>query len=259
MKDHFFKILLISFSLILTSFSFGYAEDPKRGGTLVASMGSNPRHLNPAVQSGIVTGFPGSQLFATPIRYDNNWEPQPYLAESWEISDGGKTVRLNLVKDAVFHDGVPIKSSDVKFSLETIQKNHPFKTMFAPVETVETPDEHTAILKLSSPHPALMLAMSSQLMSIIPEHVYGDGQDPKKHPQNSNNVVGSGPFKLVEFKSGEHVILERFDDFFIKGRPYLDKMVIKIIKDPAARTIALENGELDFHAFENKTRNALCR
>ena len=102
MKDHFFKILLISFSLILTSFSFGYAEDPKRGGTLVASMGSNPRHLNPAVQSGIVTGFPGSQLFATPIRYDNNWEPQPYLAESWEISDGGKTVRLNLVKDAVF-------------------------------------------------------------------------------------------------------------------------------------------------------------
>ena len=162
-------------------------------------MGSNPRHLNPAVQSGIVTGFPGAQLFATPIRYDNNWDPQPYLAESWEISDGGKTVKLNLVKDAVFHDGVPIKSSDVKFSLETIKKNHPFKTMFAPVVSVETPDEHTAILRLSTPHPALMLAMSSQLMAIIPEHVYGDGQDPKTHPQNSKNVVGSGPFKLVEF------------------------------------------------------------
>ena len=102
-----------------------------------------------------------------------------------------------------------------------------------------------------------MLAMSSQLMSIIPEHVYGDGQDPKQHPQNSKNVVGSGPFKLVEFKSGEHVILERFDDFFIKGRPYLDKMVIKIVTDPAARTIALENGELDFYAFENVARNVV--
>ena len=70
--------------------------------------------------------------------------------------------------------------------------------MFAPVVSVETPDEHTpAILKLSSPQPALMLAMSSQLMAIIPEHVYGDGQDPKTHPQNSENVVGSGPFKLT--------------------------------------------------------------
>lgn len=129
--------------------------------------------------------------------------------------------------------------------------------MFGPVIAVETPDEHTAILKLSQPHPALMLAMSSQLMSIIPEHVYGDGQDPATHPQNSKNVVGSGPFKLVEFKSGEHVILERFDDFFIKGRPYLDKMVIKIVTDPAARTIALENGELDFYAFENVARNVV--
>ena len=257
MKRHLLKTLIISATVIFTSLGISFADDHKRGGTLIASMGSNPRHLNPAVQSGIATGFPGSQLFATPIRYDNNWEPQPYLAESWEITDGGKTVRLNLVKDAVFHDGVPIKSSDVKFSLETIQKNHPFKTMFAPVIAVETPDEHTAILKLSQPHPALMLAMSSQLMSIIPEHVYGDGQDPKQHPQNSKNVVGSGPFKLVEFKSGEHVILERFDDFFIKGRPYLDKMVIKIVTDPAARTIALENGELDFYAFENVARNVV--
>ena len=69
--------------------------------------------------------------------------------------------------------------------------------MFAPVVSVETPDEHTAILKLSSPHPALMLAMSSQLMAIIPEHVYGDGQDPKTHPQNSENVVGSGPLSSL--------------------------------------------------------------
>ena len=85
-----------------------------------------------------------------------------------------------------------------------------------------------------------MLAMSGQLMSIIPEHIYGDGQDPKTHPRNNENVVGSGPFKLVEYKSGEHVILERYDDFFIEGRPYLDRIVMRIIPDPAARAIALE-------------------
>ncbi|MGB0852482.1 MAG: ABC transporter substrate-binding protein, partial [Pikeienuella sp.] len=230
------------------------ADEPKKGGTLLTVLSSNPRNLNPAVQSGIVTGFPGAQLFASPLRYDDDWTPQPYLAESWEVSEDGLKVTLNLVKNAKFHDGHPITSSDVAFSLKVIQEKHPFKSMFAPVESVDTPDDHTAVLNLSRPHPALMLAMSGQLMAIIPEHIYGDGQDPKAHPRNNADVVGSGPFKLTEFVSGEHVILERFDDFFIDGRPYLDKIVMRIITDPAARAIALENGELDFAAFESLPR-----
>nr|WP_281494039.1 ABC transporter substrate-binding protein [Jannaschia sp. S6380] len=232
-----------------------FAQDPVPGGTLITTLNNTPRHLNPAVQSGIVTGAPGAQLFATPLRYDENWEPQPYLADSWEWSDDGLSMTLNLVEDAVFHDGEPIKSSDVAFSVRVIQENHPFKTMFAPVTEVETPDEHTAILRLSQPHPALLLAMSSQLMPIIPEHVYGDGQDPKSHPRNSEDVVGSGPFKFVEFTADQHVILERFDDFFIDGRPYLDRIVYRIIKDASARTIGLENGELHLSTFENTVRN----
>jgi peptide/nickel transport system substrate-binding protein len=189
------------------------AETPTRGGTLIATLNSNVRNLNSAVQSGTVPGFPGAQLFASPLRYDENWTPQPYLAESWNISEDGLTVTLNLVKNATFHDGHPITSSDVAFSVKVIQENHPFKSMFAPVASVDTPDEHTAVLNLSQPHPALMLAMSGQLMSIIPEHIYGDGQNPKTHSRNNKDVVGSGPFKLVEFKNGEHVIVERYDDF----------------------------------------------
>jgi peptide/nickel transport system substrate-binding protein len=189
------------------------AETPTRGGTLIATLNSNVRNLNSAVQSGTVPGFPGAQLFASPLRYDENWTPQPYLAESWNISEDGLTVTLNLVKNATFHDGHPITSSDVAFSVKVIQENHPFKSMFAPVASVDTPDEHTAVLNLSQPHPALMLAMSGQLMSIIPEHIYGDGQNPKTHPRNNKDVVGSGPFKLVEFKNNEHVIVERYDDF----------------------------------------------
>lgn len=230
------------------------AEEPKHGGTLVAAIGTNVRNLNPAVQSGIATGQPGTQLFAAPLRYDEDWTPQPYLAESWEVSEDGLKVTLNLVKNARFHDGEPITSSDVAFSVKVIQENHPFKAMFAPVTSVDTPDEHTAILNLSQPHPALMLAMSSQLMAIIPEHIYGDGENPKTHPRNLENVVGSGPFKLVEFKNGEHVVLERNDDFFIEGRPYLDRLIYRIIPDPSARAIALENGELQLYSFEQLPR-----
>ena len=232
------------------------AEDtPKRGGTLLTVIGGSPRVLNPAVQSGVTTGYPGAQLFASPLRYDEDWTPQPYLAQSWEVSEDGLTVTLNLVKNAKFHDGAPITSEDIAFSVDVIKAHHPFKSMFAPVKSVSTPDAHTAILNLSQPHPALMLAMSGQLMSIIPKHIYGDGQNPKNHPRNNENVVGSGPFKLVEFKPGEHIILERFDDFFIEGRPYLDKIVMRIIKDPQARVIGLENGEIHMSGFESLPRN----
>ena len=252
----FVKGLAIATALTASFATLSKAEEPKMGGTLITVLGSNVRNLNSAVQSGIVTGFPGAQLFASPLRYDENWEPQPYLAETWEVSEDGLTVTLNLVKDATFHDGMPLTSEDIAFSVEVIKTNHPFKSMFAPVDSVSTPDAHTAILNLSRPHPALMLAMSGQLMSIIPKHIYGDGEikDVKTHARNNENVVGSGPFKLTEFKNGEHVILERFDDFFIEGRPYLDKIVMRIITDPAARAIAYENGELHMGAFESLPR-----
>lgn len=251
-----FNRLLLAAAVTVLAAGQSLAQDtPKAGGTLVTTIAQNPRHLNPAVQSGTATGGPGAQLFAAPLRYDEDWTPQPYLAESWEVAEDGLSVTLNLVEGALFHDGKPITSEDVAFSVKTIQENHPFKSMFAPVTSVETPDASTAVLRLSQPHPALMLAMSSQLMPIIPKHIYGDGQDPKTHPRNSDNVVGSGPFKLVEFKRDQHVILERFDDFFMEGRPYLDKMVMRIIKDPSARAIGLENGEIHLSTFESVAQN----
>ncbi len=229
------------------------AQDaPVRGGQLVVPLTATPRVLNPAVQSGIVTGLVGSQLFAAPLRYDEDWTPQPYLAKSWEVSDDGLSVTLFLQENATFHDGTPITSEDVAFSVDIIKEYHPFKSMFAPVTSVDTPDAHTAVLNLSKPHPALMLAMSGQLMSIIPKHIYGDGQDPKNHPRNNEDVVGSGPFKLVEFKPGEHVIMERYDGYWEEGLPYLDRIVARIIPDSSARAIALQNGELHMAAFENE-------
>lgn len=219
-----------------------------KGGTLVIVSSQVPRHLNPAVQSGTATAVPGTQIFASPLRFDENWNPHPYLAESWDVSEDGLSVTLHLVKGAKFHDGHPITSEDVQFSIMTIKDNHPFKSMFEPVTEIETPDENTAVIKLSKRHPALLLALSSALCVIIPKHVYGDGQDIKSHPANSA-PVGSGPFKLEEFKAGEQITLVRNDDFFIPDRPYLDKIVIRIIKDPSAMLIAMENGDADMYPF----------
>ena len=205
--------LLASLTLIgsaLLAPSLSSAQDtPKRGGTLVVGLGQTPRHLNGAVQSGVATALPSSQIFASPLRYDDKWQPQPYLAEKWSVSADGKSVTLNLRRNAVFHDGKPITSADVAFSIMAIKEHHPFRTMMEPVEKVETPDPYTAIIRMSVPHPAILLAMSPALCPILPKHIYDDGKDLKNHPRNSANVVGSGPFKLVEFKPGQSVVLER--------------------------------------------------
>ncbi|MEE7493691.1 ABC transporter substrate-binding protein [Methylobacterium oryzae] len=221
---------------------------------LVVGTNQVPRHFNGAVQSGIATGMVSTQIFASPLRYDDQWNPQPYLAKSWVVAPDNLSVTLHLVEDAVFHDGHPLTAEDVAFSIGVIKANHPFQTMLEPVSTVETPDAHTVIIRLARPHPALLLAMSPGLMPILPKHVYGDGQDIKTHPANLK-PVGSGPFKFVEYKQGESIQLERFDRFFIPGRPRLARLVYRILPDQNSLVIATERREIGMLPFLSSVRD----
>jgi peptide/nickel transport system substrate-binding protein len=216
---------------------------PSPGGELVASLYASPPHLNPAIQSGLATMFPGAQIFAGLLRFDNEWNPHPYLAEKWEIAKDGLSVKLDLVKDAVFHDGKPITSEDVAFSIMTVKALHPFKSMLAPVERVDTPDPHTAVIRLKKPHPAILLAMSPALLPILPKHVYGSVEKVKGHPANMK-PIGSGPFKLESFVPGKEISLVKHKDFFIKGRPIIDRLTIKIIRNTLEQSLGMETGDI---------------
>ncbi len=225
-----------------------------RGGILVYGTTQKPRHLNSAVQSGIATMMPAAQIFASPLTLDAKWNPRPYLAERWDASSDGRSITLHLRKNAKFHDGKPVTSADVEFSIRTVRDNHPFKTMLSAVNGVTTPDAHTAIIRLAEPHPVLTLAMTTSFIPIIPKHVFDDGKEIKTHPMNAR-PVGSGPFRLVEFKPGEHVIMERFADFFLPGEPRIDRLIIREFKDTASLVLALERGELDFTNVLNDPRD----
>ncbi len=225
------------------------AEEARHGGTLIIGSTQTPRHLNGAVQSGIATAVPSTQLFASPLRFDDKWNPQPYLAEAWKLADDGKSLTLNLRKNALFHDGKPVTSADVAFTVMAIKANHPFTTMMGPVEKVDTPDPHTAIIRLSVPHPAIVLAMSPALCPILPKHVYDDGHDLKTHPKNGEGLIGSGPFRLGEFKPSQRVVMEKFDKFFLPGKPYLDKIIVNIVPDGASLMLGLERGDMQMYPF----------
>jgi len=207
------------------------------------------RHLNPAIQSGSATGVPGVQLFAGLIELDEHFEAQPYLAESWDISEDGLSYEFRLQKNAVFHDGQPITSADVAYSLDVVRDNHPFGAlMFAAVSGIETPDDHTIQLTLDYPQPALITSLSPLLLPIIPKHVYST-EPIQTHPANTKGVVGSGPFKLVEYRPGAHIIMERHDEYFREGLPRLDRLVFSIMQDSVTSVLAMERGDVHYLPF----------
>ncbi|MFD2857813.1 ABC transporter substrate-binding protein [Seohaeicola zhoushanensis] len=233
--------------------------DPKDGGTLT-TFTSGYRTLNPAVQSGAATGAPGSQIFAGLVTVGKDYVVQPYLADAWQVSDDQLTVTFDLVGGAKFHDGQPITGEDVKFSLETVRANHPFgSAMFGNVESIEVPAPDKVVLHLAKPVPGLLYSLQPLLMPILPKHVYGDGQDMKTHPRNMENVVGSGPFKVEENNPAERLVLVKNQDFFLKGKPHLDKIVYPMVKDPLTRVLMLEKGEIDYAPFAGIRPNDASR
>lgn len=239
------KVVRIVLAGLLSLVSAGAWAQAGSAGTLVVGINSVPRHLNSAVQSGLVTGMPAAQIFASPLRFDKDWNPEPYLAESWSFQDDGRSLLLRIRAGATFHDGKPITSEDVAFSIMAIKANHPFQAMFEPVERVDTPSPQIAVIRMNKPHPAILLAMAPPFAPILPKHVFGDGADLKTHPRN-NLPVGSGPYKVVSFNPREAIVLERHADYFFRDRPQFQRVVIRIMADPSSVALALEKGEVDF-------------
>lgn len=220
-------------------------EKPRYGGTFIVGSGGDPVSLNLA--SGFSTNdtLAVSSIFNLLVKSDSDLEPQPDLAESWKVSEDGLTYVFHLVRNAKWHDGTPFTSADVKFTFgEVIAKNHPRgSVVLKAVDSIETPDPYTVVFKLKHPYDPLMKFMGNEGF-IIPKHLY-ENTDILKNPHNTK-PVGTGPFVFKEWKKGSHLLLERNPSYFKKGKPYLDKMIIRIIPDTSSRMIAFEAKEIDY-------------
>jgi peptide/nickel transport system substrate-binding protein len=212
-------------------------------GTLVVGSITTPI-VNNALGSGLAPGTPGTQVFAGLVELDDHFVPQPYLAKSWDIAPDGLSYTFHLRENARFHDGTPITSEDVAFSVETVRANHPFgRSMFGPVERVETPDPLTAKFILKQPHPALLASLTTLLLPILPKHIYSVGPI-RTNPANTM-AIGSGPYKVAEFKAGQSITLEKNKDFFLPGLPKTNRIVLRFFDDMQAARLSVENGETD--------------
>jgi len=225
------------------------ASAQKPGGTLVQITQPEPPNLAPYISTSAPIGQVTAKVYEGLLEYGFDLKPKPSLAESWEVAPDGKTVTFKLRKEVSFHDGKPFTSADVQFTImEVLKKVHPRGiSTFRDVTAVETPDDYTAILKLNNAAPYMLAALSGYESPMLPKTICSQG-DIKAHP-NATNPIGTRPFKFVEWRRGELIRLDKNPNYWRKGLPYLDRVVVRFINDEATRTAALEKGEAHVAGF----------
>lgn len=250
------RFLAMSASLgalsLFPQLGWAQAAAPVKGGRLVVAGDSEPANLNPAIVASNGVFFVASKVIEPLAEqsYDGKDGLEPRLATSWEGSADGLTVTFRLREGVTWHDGRPFTSADVAFSASEVWKKlqNLGRVVFKHLETVETPDNHTAILKFSQPTPFQLIRNALPVVtSVLPKHLY-EGTDIGKNPANQK-LVGTGPFKFAEYKPGEYFLLKRNDAYWQKDQPLLDEIVYQFLSDRAAAGNALEAEEIQLAAF----------
>ncbi|MDG2373635.1 MAG: ABC transporter substrate-binding protein [Paracoccaceae bacterium] len=255
-KERLIKIVsafIFGVAVLFTFLPTAFAGTPVKGGSVVYLSSKIPS-LNP-LHSAYEVGLVTSQIFASPVRMDENNEIAPYLAESWTISPDGKTYTFNLAKNAKFHDGSPVTSEDLAFSIDVVLKNHRFgKQMFGPITGYEFPDKNTLVVNLSKAHgPLLLAATTPRQLPVMPKHVYGNSDDFMKQEAHSN-PVGSGPFVISDRKTDEYVSIARNENHFVDGLPYLDSITYLNVGDKTAKRIGLRKNQFQLARTDSVMR-----
>lgn len=225
------------------------AQTPAEEKVLIVRAIGDPMSFNPDTLPDD-NNYPIVQnIFNRLVKLDASKQIIPDLASKWEVSEDGKNITFFLREDAKWHDGNKVTSKDVKYTFDTIKANETYymSTRLGIVDSIETPDDYTVVFKMNKADVSFIADLGWYGTFILPEHLYNNGEKWEDNPA-SKNPVGSGPFKLSEFKQGESITLVPNKDYH-EGSPKLDKLIFSIIPDDATAVQALINGDIDM--FEN--------
>ncbi len=233
-----------------TSDASGGAGTPKTGGSITVAIEGEPASMDPAFDYDFVSGIAVSSMTEPLLKFcENDQKLCPNLAESWTASPDGMTYTLKIRQGVKFHDGSIMTVDDVVFSLDRIRDPKLASYvgwMLAKVKDVTAPDATTVVITLSEPDALFEYALAATAAHVVSKKFVEANGDKYGKPQVGS--MGTGPFKFVEWKSGDRQTLARFDDYWDKanGGPYLDQITIKIIPEPTTRVAGLQTGEIDF-------------
>jgi len=179
---------------------------------------------------------------------DQNWEPAPQLAESWDFAEDGMSVTFYLVENAKWHDGDPLTSADVKFTYDySLEHKTPY--VINPdgdaIDHITTPDPYTVVFHLNRKAGTSFPERLCTRVFIVKKSEWENIEDPfTYYPSIGAGLTGSGPFKFVKQVTGQYLELEANEDYW-GGRPYIDKFFSLVIPQQDMALMALQKGELD--------------
>jgi len=218
---------------------------PQKGGILTFNYQSDPPNFDPLSNSTSRTLYSIAPCYNSLVMYDPK-DPTRIigdLAKSWDFSPDGRKLTFKIIENAKFHDGVPLKAADVKFSFDLV-RNPPEgvvsvrKSALSAVKDINILDDYTIEFVLNAPSPSLLTNLATGWMLVLPKHFVEGGGDLKK------TVLGSGPFKFKNYQTGVSVELERNPDYHIPDRPYLDGITYYIVPDPSTVYSYFRTGQI---------------
>ena len=229
------------------------AQKPKYGGTIKIGSFQNIDTLDPH-QTTFITAcaihnniYNGLLKITSPDGKGVDFKPE--LAREWEIQ-GDRVHVFRLHKGVTFHDGQPCTAAEVKASLERVKDKaqspiHAWKLEL--LEHIETPDSHTVKLHFAKPYPFLRVALTGSTGRA--GTIVSVKAAKEKGKAFGRSPVGTGPFKFVEWKEADYILLEKNPNYWDSDGgnklPYLDKVLIKFIIEPSTLVAAVKTGEVD--------------
>ncbi len=235
--------------LLITVFAIvaGPAHAQKQGGSITVGLELDIPGFDPLKVGVFDTSaqIAAALMFDTLTTLDDKGEPQPKLALSWSHSDDFKTWTYKLRPGAKFHDGTPFNAEAVKANFDR-QKDPANRCRCAfyisNVHDMQTPDEFTVVYNLNDPVLNLPAVHS---FPGVNNAVQSPTAWKTKGDDYNRNPVGTGPYILKSWASGDRMVLERNPDYWNKGHPYLDRIVLKPLPDAQSRFASLQSGEAD--------------
>ena len=239
------------FALILIAFLAGCGGEKKAGGggsakdTLVIALMTSPTNLDSRVGADNASGRMFDLIHSGLIKVTPNFDYAPDVAEKWETPDD-RTIVFHLNPNARFQNGQPVKAADVKWTYDSMMDPN-FVTSkrsgYAAVDHIEAPDDHTVVFKLKEPNPGIFDNLTT---GILPT-----GADTNTY---KTKPIGAGPYKVVDFRADDRVVLEAFDQWH-GGAPKIKHVIVRIVPDATTRVLEMRRGSINFEVnqipFEN--------
>lgn len=206
----------------------------------------HPTDFSTTVEMSVLNQIYDTLLYYSP---DGTKDPEPRIAESYEISDDGLDYTFHLRDDATFHDGTPVTADDVVFSIELYKASEYQGSQISMLSSVEATDEHTVVCHLDTPYSPFLQGICSPM--IASKAYYESSED-----DFVNNPIGSGPYKFVSRAKGSNIKLEANEDYY-RGAPEIKEVTFEVIPDSSTKAIALQTGEVNFAEIDSATKPQL--